>query len=96
MSQDKSVPKQERQKEYLQRMLIDPIAVMIKYCDRIDNLITVSHFSQGGFKWYLKNTDVLIETLGTTILQHNAGLHLWLDNVLADSRKLYEVLYGNK
>ena len=64
MSQNKSVSKKDRKKSYYEKMRqADPGTIVIKYCDRIDNLITVHHFSQNGFKLYIEDTEEMIEQL---------------------------------
>jgi len=64
MSQNKSVSKKERKQVYYDSMrAVDPGVIVIKYCDRIDNLITVHHFSQSGFKWYIQETESMMSQL---------------------------------
>ncbi len=62
-SQNKKIPKKERRENSYKNILRIPDAALIKYCDRIDNLMTVNHFSDGGRKWYLKDTENMISNL---------------------------------
>ena len=61
MSQNKSIPKKERKIVYYEALLKawQP-ALLLKYCDRIDNLTTVHNVSRGGFKHYLEDTQKII------------------------------------
>jgi len=103
MSQDKSIPKRDRKKAYYEDIRAgDPAATVIKYCDRIDNLITASIFSQNGFKWYLRDTENMMDTLKhikdlsrfTPFMldAHRLSLNM-LRSELEEVKKLYKEMY---
>ena len=94
MSQDKSISKKERKEVYLNALSSGDIdACIIKYCDRIDNLTTVHHFSQGGFKWYISDTEILINKLSDKVKCVNYSIHLDLERKLEEVKKTYQKLY---
>lgn len=91
MSQNKSITKKERQKVYYEEMRkAGPEVSVIKYCDRIDNLSTVHTFSKGGFKWYLKETQEMMDTLGHISL---CPAHWMLARQLEGAEQKYKEMY---
>jgi len=91
MSQNKSITKKERQKVYYEEMRKAGSEVsVIKYCDRIDNLSTAHIFSKGGFKWYLKETQEMMDTLGCTSLY---PAHWMLAGQLEGAKQKYKDMY---
>ena len=96
MSQDKKISKKERKEKYYEKLSkIGYDAILIKYCDRIDNLLTVEHFSRGGMKWYIKDTEIMIEKLSIGI-QRPLRMSFVLDQTLEKAKEKYKELYGDK
>lgn len=97
MSQDPSVPKKVRKVQYLDDIAKGSVdAAIIKYCDRIDNLTTCHIFSQNGFKWYLEDTQMLMDKLSPKVKAVNSLLHLHLERKLKDVTKTYLRMYDKK
>ena len=98
MSQDKSIPKKERREEgYLNlKTKACPSSVIVKFCDRIDNVTTAHHFSQGGFKWYLTDTLNLIRNLGDIAINTDLGIDKLLLSSFIDAKKRYFEKYGKQ
>lgn len=95
MSQDKSITKKERQKEYYEEMRkAGPEVSVIKYCDRIDNLSTAHIFSKGGFKWYLKETQKMMDTLGLVNYTSLYPTHWMLAGQLVGAKQKYKEMYN--
>lgn len=95
MSQDKSIPKKVRKKTYLGEIRRGHAAgSLLKYCDRIDNLTTVHHFSKDGFAWYIKDTEMVIEQLATNVAGVSPLLKLRLDRKLEEVEETYARMYG--
>lgn len=96
MSQDKSIPKNTRKKQYIDDIAKGSIdAAIIKYCDRIDNLTTCHIFSKGGFKYYLEDTQMLMDKLSPKVKAVNSLIHLELERKLEEVKKTYQKMYGN-
>ncbi len=94
MSQDKSIPKKVRQKDYYEEMRkAGPEVSVIKYCDRIDNLTTAHIFSKGGFKWYLKETKKMMEILGLVNYTSLYPTHWMLAGQLEGAKQKYKEMY---
>jgi (p)ppGpp synthase/HD superfamily hydrolase len=95
MSQDKNIPKKVRKKTYLGKIRRGHSAgALLKYCDRIDNLTTVHHFSKDGFAWYIEDTEMVIEQLSTNVAGVSPMLKLRLDRKLEEVRETYTKMYG--
>jgi (p)ppGpp synthase/HD superfamily hydrolase len=94
MSQDKSITKKDRQKDYYEGMRkAGPEVSVIKYCDRIDNLSTAHIFSKGGFKWYLKETQEMMNTLGLVNYTSLYPTHWMLAGQLEGAKQKYKEMY---
>lgn len=95
MSQDKTLPKKIRKEMYYKQLLEAGYgAILIKCCDRIDNLATVNHFSQGGFKWYIKDTEMLMSYIREDLKKSYLEAYGLLEEMLDNSKKEYIELYG--
>jgi len=65
----------DRQKDDYYKRLRDkanPMACVIKYCSRIDNLSTVDKFSPEGREWYIKDTYKMAELIGNKAAQKSS------------------------
>lgn len=62
-SQNKNISKQKRKEEHYRKISSVANAPLIKYCDRIDNLMTIDVFSDSGKEWYIKDTENMISYL---------------------------------
>ena len=95
MSQDKSITKKERQKDYYEEMRKAGSEVsVIKYCDRIDNLSTAHIFSTGGFGWYLKETKKMMDTLRLVNYNSLYPTHWMLAVQLEGAKQKYKDMYN--
>ncbi len=101
MSQDESIPKEDRKKMYYKKLLqSDLYTIIIKYSDRIDNLLTVDMFSQDGFKAYIKDTENMMSILekfrkglSTGDLLRMLFPHGMLQQALAEVKIKYKEMY---
>ena len=94
MSQDKSSPKKERKKSYYRKLIRSGQGpVLVKACDRIDNLLTANVFSQQGFKWYLQDTANMMEVLGDDIKSISPEAYEMLEKTLEEGTAQYEEMY---
>ena len=97
MSQDKSVPKNDRKTQYIKDIANGSIdASIIKYCDRLDNLTTCHIFSQGGMKYYIWDTQMILDELGPKVKMVNSLIHLELERKLLEVTKIYLRMYDKK
>jgi len=96
MSQNKSIPKKERKRIYFEEMLKKEVEIsVVKYCDRIDNLTTVHRFSQSGFKWYLEETKIMMESIAPLSEYFLFGrVHRMLISQLEAAKLQYKEMYG--
>ena len=95
MSQDKSVPKKIRKEKYIDDISKGSVpAAIIKYCDRIDNLTTCHIFTPDGFKWYIKDTQMLIDKLSAKVKAVNYSVHLHLECKFESVKETYNKMYG--
>jgi (p)ppGpp synthase/HD superfamily hydrolase len=96
-SQNKDVPKKERKKNYYKKVSeSDPPATVIKYADRIDNLVTAHIFTQKGFKNYLKDTKEMIEILGEVSWAFKNDSLFVLFQELKQVEYKYKEMYGEE
>lgn len=94
MSQDKSIPKKDRRKIYFKEIKkAGPEVSVIKYCDRIDNIITVYRFSQSGMSWYLEETDVMMKKIDLSIYISLSPVHRALKEQLKAAKQQYKEMY---
>lgn len=94
MSQDTTISKKIRKEIYLDGIANGSVeASIIKYCDRIDNLTTCHLFSQQGFKWYIEDTQMLIDKLSDRVKAVNMEIHLILERKLETIKKTYREMY---
>ena len=94
MSQDASISKKTRKQSYLKKIKNGcSSAIFLKYCDRMDNLTTVHHFSKKGFSNYIQDTEILIEKLSDRFDNISFVLKYRLDNKLEEVRKKYNEMY---
>jgi (p)ppGpp synthase/HD superfamily hydrolase len=97
MSQDRSVPKNDRKVQYIKDIENGSVeASIIKYCDRIDNLTTCHIFSQGGMRYYIEDTKMILNRLGPKVKAVNSLLHLYLERKLDEVKKTYKKMYDKK
>lgn len=75
-SQNKCIPKEERKIQAYKKIKDSRSASLIKYCDRIDNLITVNNFSEEGKNFYIKDTETMIEILENSVPSYILTLDL--------------------
>jgi len=94
MSQDKSIPKRERKEKYIESISQEGVeSSILKYCDRLDNLTTVHYFSQGGFKWYIVDTQMIIDKLSEKVKAVNSNIHIQLERKLEAIKETYKKIY---
>ena len=97
MSQDKSISKNKRKKQYIKDIANGSLdAAIIKYCDRLDNLTTCHIFSQGGMKYYIEDTQMILDKLGPKVKMVNSLIHLELERKLKEVTKTYLRMYDKK
>ena len=97
MSQDSSIPKNTRKKQYIDAIAIGSLdAAIIKYCDRLDNLTTCHIFSKGGFNHYIEDTQRLMDKLSPKAKAVNSLLHIELERKLEEVKSTYKKMYENK
>jgi (p)ppGpp synthase/HD superfamily hydrolase len=96
MSQDKSISKEERREKcyFLLKTESNVSTVIIKCCDRIDNITTAHDFSQEEFRWYLFDTLNLIKNLGNISMNTDLGIHNLLLFSFASAKNIYFKKYG--
>jgi (p)ppGpp synthase/HD superfamily hydrolase len=89
---DDGVSKKERKKRYYNHLkkASDEVAV-IKFCDRIDNLLTVDNFSDSGREYYLNDTVKIIETIGPQVRRTDNNIYNMLLELLRVKSELFNI-----
>jgi (p)ppGpp synthase/HD superfamily hydrolase len=96
MDQNETISKKDRKNEYynnLKNMGSEQV-IVIKFCDRIDNLITASSFKQEDFKWYLSDTKDILTRFGNIVLNVDLGIYQLLSLIYNSSKDKYFQKYG--
>ena len=68
-------------------------SVVIKFCDRIDNLSTINCFSASGREWYLRDTLKLMKILGNKCKLIDSEIFEMLEQMLQQKCKKYYIEY---
>ena len=67
--------------------------VLIKACDRIDNLPTAHSFSQDNFRYYIEDTLTLIGIIGDRLISLNSRIYQQLVSEYQNAKNRYRNLY---
>jgi GTP pyrophosphokinase len=65
-----------------------PEVAVIKFCDRIDNLISIPwSFSYSGQKYYIKDTEMMIDYIGDIVANTDKNIYELLIKTLKETKK---------